>query len=44
MRAFFGYNQERRESNILEVISGSLVSPFDYRVNRLSLRFEVGWL
>jgi len=44
MRAFFGYNQERRGSNILEVISGSLVSPFDYRVNRLSLRFEVGWL
>jgi hypothetical protein len=44
MRAFFGYNQERRDSNILEVISGSLVSPFDYRVNRLSLRFEVGWL
>jgi hypothetical protein len=44
IRAFIGYNQERRESNILQEIAGITVSPFDYRVNRLSLRFEVGWL
>lgn len=44
VRAFFGYNHERRDSNITEIQFGEPVDPFNYRVNRLVFRFEMGWL
>jgi hypothetical protein len=44
MRLFLGYNRERRDSNIVETVSGEPVAPFDYRVNRLFMRVVLGWM
>ncbi len=44
LRGYIGYNFERRSSNIEQLISGELVDPFHYEVNRLVFRIEAGWL
>jgi hypothetical protein len=45
LRAYVGYNFERRQSNIDQQIStGELVDPFNYRINRIVFRVQAGWL
>ena len=44
MRVFIGYNGERRESNIEQLMPGGVFDPYDYSVNRIVFRIEAGWL
>jgi hypothetical protein len=43
-RAFLGYNYQARSSNVLQVYPEGFSDPFDYTVNRLVFRVEVGFL
>jgi putative beta-barrel porin BBP2 len=43
-RLFVGYNSQRRHSNIEELQPTGIIDPFNYRVNRVIVRIEVGWL
>src|SRR6266850_185417 len=44
LRAYLGYESERRGSNVEQVLGGESVDPFRYSVNRVLLRLEAGWL
>ncbi|PYS95160.1 MAG: hypothetical protein DMF50_10055 [Acidobacteria bacterium] len=44
LRAYLGYEGERRESNVEEIVGGSSIDPFRYSVNRVLFRLEAGWL
>ncbi len=44
LRAFIGYNFDRRNTNVEEQISGEIVDPLNYQVDRLIFRIEAGWL
>jgi hypothetical protein len=44
LRLSLGYNFERRRSNIAQDIGTQVVDPFDYRVERIILRVEAGWM
>ena len=43
LRLFIGYNSDRRRSNVEQVVSGQIIDPFDYSVNRVLFRLEAGW-
>jgi len=44
LRAYLGYESERRGSNVEQVLGGESVDPFRYSVNRVLFRLEAGWL
>ena len=44
VRAFVGYNYNVHSSNVLEAFPEGFSDPFNYTVNRVIFRFEVGFL
>ena len=44
VRTFLGYNYEARDSNIEQDGVSGAFDPFHYKVNRLLVRVEVGWM
>lgn len=44
LRAYFGLNYERRESNVLQLSATGGSDPFHYELHRILFRIEAGWL